>query len=70
MWNLWKLRNNLVFNRGVPEVSSLLEDIKAFLGFGLRGVMAEKLVFLFRVGALILWLVFNAYYNLLCIVND
>jgi hypothetical protein len=29
-WNIWKLRNNVIFNGVIPKASSLVEDIKTF----------------------------------------
>jgi hypothetical protein len=29
-WNIWTLRNNVIFNGVVLDASSLLDDIKAF----------------------------------------
>jgi hypothetical protein len=36
-WNLWKLRNNVIFNSVIPDASSLLDDIKAISWMWFKG---------------------------------
>jgi hypothetical protein len=36
-WNLWKLRNNVIFNGVIPDASSLLDDIKAISWMWFKG---------------------------------
>jgi hypothetical protein len=46
-WNLWKLRNNVLFNDALPDASSLVDDIKAFSWVWFKGHRCRNCCILF-----------------------
>ncbi|MCH79472.1 putative non-LTR retroelement reverse transcriptase [Trifolium medium] len=46
-WNIWKLRNNTVFNGTIPSVSSIVDDIKVISWVWFNGRFGHKTCFSF-----------------------
>jgi hypothetical protein len=46
-WNLWKLRNNVLFNGALPDASSLVDDIKDFSWVWFKGRCGRNCCILF-----------------------
>jgi hypothetical protein len=71
-WNIWKLRNDVVFNGVIPKASTLVEDIKSFFFYccAFVGVMFIMLVSLWLIGVMILWVLLVTLKLLFCIVRD